>query len=191
VVLAAVYTSQRRGDVPLHMNDHATERDVWYLQQGKPGTALPVPLHPVVLAIIDIERTSPRRAAIVDPKRPLLTNSRGTPWTPSGFGASWIKELIRLKLRPATIAEYAEGAFRPRFHGLRHTNATMIANTVTRNPEVFGGIDRVKSMLGHQSERMAKQYTRRATAEDMNARTMLLIPEIGNRPAWIGNQDAE
>ncbi|MDP2050985.1 MAG: tyrosine-type recombinase/integrase [Cypionkella sp.] len=191
VVLAAVYTSQRRGDVLLRLQDHTVDGGVWYLSQGKTGTAVPVPLHPVVLAIIDIERAARRKAAIVDPKRPLLTNSRGTPWTPSGFGASWTKELIRLKLRPATVAEYADGAFQPTFHGLRHTNATMIANAVARNPEIFGGIDRVKSMLGHLSERMAKHYTRRAKGEHMNAATMLLLPEIGNTPAWIGNTEAE
>jgi len=152
---------------------------------------MPVPLHPVVLAIIETERAQRRKAAIVDPKRPLLTNSRGQPWTPSGFGASWTKELIRLKLRPDTVAEYAEGAFQPTFHGLRHTNATMIANAVARNPDLFGGIDRVKSMLGHLSDRMAKHYMRRANVEHMNAATMLLIPEIGNRPAWIGNQEGD
>lgn len=189
VVLAAVYTSQRRGDVLLRLYDHVIDGGVWYLAQGKTGTQVPVPLHPVVLAIIETERAMRRKAAIVDPKRPLLTNSRGQPWTPSGFGASWTKELIRLKLRPDTVAEYADGAFQPTFHGLRHTNATMIANAVARNPDLFGGIDRVKSMLGHLSDRMAKHYMRRANVEHMNAATMLLIPEIGNRPAWIGNQD--
>jgi integrase len=189
VVLTAVYTSQRRGDVLLRLYDHVIDGGVWYLSQGKTGTQVPVPLHPVVLAIIETERTARRKAAIVDPKRPLLTNSRGQPWTPSGFGASWTKELIRLKLRPTTVAEYAEGAFQPTFHGLRHTNATLIANAVARNPDLFGGIDRVKSMLGHLSDRMAKHYMRRANVEHMNAATMLLIPEIGNRPAWIGNQE--
>jgi len=190
-VLAAVYTSQRRGDVLLRLCDHAIDGGVWYLAQGKTGTEVPVPLHPVVLAILETERAQRRKAAIVDPKRPLLTNSRGTPWTTSGFGASWVKELIRLKLRPATVAGYADGAFQPTFHGLRHTNATMIANAVARNPDLFGGIDRVKSMLGHLSDRMAKHYMRRAQGEHMNAATMLLIPEIGNRPAWIGNHEPD
>ncbi len=63
----------------------------------------------------------------------------------------------------------------------------MVANAIARNPDIFGGIDRVKSMLGHLSERMAKHYTRRAKGEHMNAATMLLIPDIRNRPPWIGN----
>lgn len=73
--------------------------------KGKTGTVVPVPLHPAVLASIDIERAARRKAAIVSPKRLLLTNSRGKHWTPAGFGASWTKELIRLKLRRATVAE--------------------------------------------------------------------------------------
>ena len=67
----------------------------------------------------------------------------------------------------------------------------MIANAVARNPDIFGGIDRAKSMLGHLFERMAKHYTRRTKGESMNAATILLIPEIGNTPAWIGNTEAD
>ncbi|MDH2325972.1 tyrosine-type recombinase/integrase [Cereibacter sp. SYSU M97828] len=187
VALVAIYTSQRRSDILLQLTDSVIDGGTWYLSQGKTSNDVPVPLHPVVLAILDMERAKRRKAGIVDPRRPLLTNSRGNVWTPSGFGASWRTEIIRLQLRPQTNSDYAEDAFQPTFHGLRHTNATMIANAVARNPDTFGGIARVKSMLGHLSEKMAKHYARRAEAEHMNAETMLLIPEIGNRPAWIGN----
>lgn len=188
VALAAIYTSQRRSDLLLQLTDSVIDGGTWYLSQGKTANDVPVPLHPVVLAILDMERSARRKAGILDPRRPLLTNSRGEVWTPSGFGASWRTEIIRLKLRPKTVTDYEEGSFRPTFHGLRHTNATMIANAVARNPNTFGGIARVKSMLGHLSEKMAKHYARRAETEHMNAETLLLIPEIGNRPAWIGNQ---
>lgn len=191
VALAAVYTGQRRGDVTQRLTDHSIDGGTWYLQQGKTGNAVPVPLHPVVLAILEIERAARRKAGMVDPRRPLLTNSRGKPWTTSGFGASWRTELIRLGLRPARNDEYEEGAFAPTFHGLRHTNATQIATAVARNAEVFGGIQRVKAMLGHLSEKMARHYARRAEVEHMNTETLLLIPEIGNTPAWIGNTAEE
>lgn len=189
VALVAIYTGQRRGDVVLRLSDSRIDGGTWYLQQGKTRSATPIPLHPVVLSILDMERAVRRKAGVVDPRRPLLTNSRGRPWTSSGFGASWRTELIRLKLRPDRKDKYEEGAFAPTFHGLRHTNATQIANAVARNPEVFGGIQRVKSMLGHLSEKMAKHYARRAEVEHMNAETLLLIPEIGSTPAWIGEQD--
>lgn len=189
VALVAIYTGQRRGDVVLRLSDSSIDGGTWYLQQGKTGTAVPIPLHPVVLSILDIERATRRKAGVVDPRRPLLTNSRGQPWTSSGFGASWRTELIRLNLRPARKDEYEDGAFAPTFHGLRHTNATQIANAVARNPDVFGGIQRVKSMLGHLSEKMARHYARRAEVEHMNAETLLLIPEIGSTPAWIAESD--
>lgn len=87
----------------------------------------------------------------------------------------------------STNEEYAQGQFQPTFHGLRHTAATMIATAVARNPDLFGGIARVKSMLGHLSERMSAHYARRAEVEHMNAETMLLLPDFGNTAAQIGN----
>ncbi|MGO4854759.1 hypothetical protein [Phaeovulum sp. W22_SRMD_FR3] len=142
------------------------------------------------MAILDLERAERGRTGADDARRPLLTNPRGKIWTSSGFGASWRTELIRLGLRPETIDAYEPDQFQPTFHGPRHTNATIIANAVARNPAAFGGIQRVKSMLGHLSEKMARHYARRVEAEAMNAETLLLIRETGNRPAWIGNPEA-
>ncbi|MBU2358725.1 MAG: hypothetical protein KKB02_07335 [Alphaproteobacteria bacterium] len=188
--LVAIYTGQRRGDVLARFRDDLIDGAVWYPTQGKTGTEVPVPIHPVVLAIAESERTARRVASIVDPKRPLLTNSRGEVWSSSGYGASWRTELIRLGLRPATNKGYAEGQFRPTFHGLRHTAATMIATAVARNPELFGGIARVKSMLGHMSERMSSHYARRAEVEHMNAETMLLLPDIGGTGNKVETQNS-
>ncbi len=178
VALVATYTGQRRGDVLARFRDDLIDGGVWYPKQGKTGTQVPVPLHPVVLAIAETERGIRRAAQIVDPKRPLLTNSRGTVWTSNGFAASLRTELIRLQLRPTTNSEYGDDDFRPTFHGLRHTSATMIANAVARNPDLFGGIGRVRAMLGHLTDRMAAHYARRAEVEHMNAETMLLLPDI-------------
>jgi integrase len=189
VALVAVYTGQRREDILRRLTDAAIRDGVWQLRQGKTATVVPVPLHPVVLAILDLERQARRKSDVVDPRRPLLTNSRGRPWTPTGFGASWRTELIRLKLRPRRLELLPDGEFRPTLHGLRHTSATHIANAVARNAEVYGGIARVQAMLGHLSEAMSKHYARRAEVEHLNQETLLLLPEIGNRPAWIGNPD--
>ncbi|WP_108482296.1 tyrosine-type recombinase/integrase [Oceaniglobus ichthyenteri] len=185
--LVAAYTGQRRGDVLTQFADAQIDGGVWYLKQSKTKTEVPVPLHPVILAIAETERVARRAAGIVSPRRPLLLNSRGEPWTGSGYGASWRTELIRLGLRPNRNDEYAADQFQPTFHGLRHTSATLIANTVARNPDLFGGIARVKSMLGHLTEAMAEHYSRRAQAEHMNTETMLLLPEIGNTAPQIGN----
>jgi integrase len=150
-----------------------------------------VPLHPGVLAIAEAERVSRRAAPAVDSKRPLLINSRGDVWTASGYGASWRTEFIRLKLRPATNDEYADGQFRPTFHVLRHTAATMIATAVAQNPDLFGGIARVKSILGHLSDRMTAHDARRGEVEHMNAETILLLPDFGNTTNHIRNETGQ
>lgn len=85
--LVATYTGQRRGDVLVRFRDDLIDGGVWYPKQGKTGTEVPVPLHPVVLAIAETERAARRAAGLVDPRRPLLVNSRGTPWTGTGYGA--------------------------------------------------------------------------------------------------------
>ena len=176
-VLLAVYTGQRRGDI-LTMSDEQIDGKIWRRRQGKTKTFIDIPLHPVALAVIEEERTWKRANGIVDPRSPLLRNSKGNPWA-SGFSASWTREMVRLKLH----------AIEPRlvFHGLRHTNATVIASAVAQNPGAFGGIERVKSMLGHLSDRMAEHYARRAERQHMNADTILLIPDIGNTQESVGN----
>jgi hypothetical protein len=63
----------------------------------------------------------------------------------------------------------------------------MIATVVARNPDLVGGIARVKSMLGHLSGSMAAHYARRAEMQNMNTETMLLLTDIGNTAHQIGN----
>lgn len=149
-----------------------------------------LPLHPVVLAIIEEERAARRKAQVVAPALPLLTNSRGNPWGP-GFGASWTKGLIRICLRPERMDEMVEDAFRPTFHGLRTTKATVIANAVARNPDLFGGIQRVQAMLGHLSERMSRPNAGRAEVEHMNRETVLLLPDFGKHISENGRHEAD
>ncbi|MBN9890497.1 tyrosine-type recombinase/integrase [Salipiger abyssi] len=172
-------------------HDSQIQDATWHVIQSKTGNAVPVPLHPLVLAILEDERRERRKSGVVDPRRPLLTNSRGKPWTPTGFGASWRTELIRLKLKPHRKEDLEDGAFRATLHGLRHTNATVIANSVARHPEVFGGIQRVQSMLGHLSKRMSEHYARRAEVEHMNRETMLLLPNFGKHPDWLGKPESK
>lgn len=175
--LIGMYTGQRRDDV-LHLSDEQIEGTIWRKRQAKTTTFVDIPLHPVALAVIEEERARKRSSGIVDPRRPLLTNSRGNPWA-SGFSASWTKELVRLKLREVDP--------RLTFHGFRHTNATAIASAVATNPGAFGGIERVKAMLGHLSDKMAAHYTQRALRQHMNADSILLLPDFGNTLDNFGN----
>lgn len=170
--LVALYTGQRRADV-LKMRFCDIENGVWNLRkQGKTGNDVPIPLHPIVQDIVDDEWQWGKAQKVVDLKRPVLRNSRGQAWK-SGFGASWRKEVIRLDLDKVTP--------RLTYHGLRTTNATIIASAIAKSPEMFGGIERVQSLLGHHSKAMSEHYARRAEREHMNADSIILIPEFGNR----------
>lgn len=177
--LGAIYTGQRRDDLLKRFTLSRIRDGLWTPRQGKTGTAVPIPLHPVMLAMVDEHRELMRKRGIIDPDRPIFENSRGQPWG-SGFGASWSKELVRLKLH----------AVEPRltFHGFRTTNATLIASAVAKSEELYGGIERVRSMLGHLSKRMAEHYARRAEVEHLNTESVLLLPDFGNRPAETGNR---
>lgn len=170
--LVALYTGQRWDDV-LKLKFGDIENGVWNLRhQGKTGNDVPIPLHPIVQDIVEDEWKWGKEQKIVDLNRPVLRNSFGKPWK-SGFGASWNRELARLDLK----------AVKPRltYHGLRTTNATIIASTIAKSPDLFGGIERVQSLLGHHSKAMSKHYARRAKQEQMNASSVVLLPDFGNR----------
>lgn len=168
--LVALYTGQRRGDCLKQLCDANIRDGIWHVRQGKTGTDVPVPLHPVVLAMIDEHHDWMRDQGRINPNLAVLKTSRGKPWS-SGFGASWQKELVRLKLH---VVE-------PRltFHGLRTTNATLIASAVAKSPDLFGGIERVQAMLGHLSKRMSEHYARHAITEQTNSESILLLPDFG------------
>ncbi len=78
----------------------------------------------------------------------LAVNSRGRPWTESGFRASW--RTLRLRLEEAGLV--APGLT---FHGLRHTVATILREE--------GFDDRtIADALGQKTEGMARHYARDA-----------------------------
>jgi integrase len=168
--VVAIYTGQRRADCLRQLRPAQIVDGVWTIKQGKTGNLTPVPLHPMVLAIVDLHNEEMRIAGRIDPSIPVLKTSRGTPWA-TGFGASWARELVRLDLHKVVP--------RLTFHGFRTTNATLIGNAVAKSEVIFGGIERVKSMLGHLSDRMAEHYARRAIQEHTNAETIMLLPDFG------------
>jgi integrase len=78
----------------------------------------------------------------------LAANSRGHPWTESGFRASW--RTLRLRLEAA--GKIAPGLT---FHGLRHTVATILREE--------GFDDRtIADALGQKTDAMARHYSRDA-----------------------------
>ena len=79
----ALFTGQRQGDV-LEMTWGAVKGGLVEVRQEKTGRRLVIPAHQSLLAVLaEVPRHSTR----------VLTNTRGLPWTKSGFKASWQKAL--------------------------------------------------------------------------------------------------
>ena len=115
-------------------------------------TAVPVWL-PLPQPVVDELAAAPKHMAIT-----LCANSRGRPWSVSGFRASW---------RPIRLALEKEGKVQPglTLKGLRHTVATILREMGKDYPTIA-------AMLGQKSEAMAKHYSRRADMSRQNAATV-------------------
>jgi integrase len=75
-------------------------------------------------------------------------NSRGLPWTESGFRASFFK-----KIRELETAQLVQPGLT--FHGLRHTVATILA-------EAGVSAEDIAAVLGQESSEMAEHYSKEA-----------------------------
>ncbi|CAN7495339.1 tyrosine-type recombinase/integrase [Rhizobium sp. LjRoot254] len=109
-------------------------------RRGKTGVPvwirLPAPL-------VDVMNAAPKHDAIT-----ACANSRGKPWTYNGFSTNWHK--LKGKL-------IEQGLVQPglTLKGLRHTVGSILAE--------LGYDDRtIADMLGHETETMARHYSKRA-----------------------------
>lgn len=108
-------------------------------KRGKTGEAMWFPLP---APVVDALAVAPKHDTMT-----LCANSRGRPWTPSGFRASW--RPIRQELERAS-------AIKPglTLKGLRHTVATILAE--------MGYDERtIADMLGQMTIEMARHYSKR------------------------------
>ncbi|TIL84302.1 MAG: hypothetical protein E5Y73_34035 [Mesorhizobium sp.] len=129
-------------------------------RRGKTGVAMWFPLPAPVVAALAV---APKHDAIT-----LCANSRGKPWTPSGFRASW---------RPIRQALELAGAVQPglTLKGLRHTVATILAE--------MGYDERtIADMLGQKTIEMARHYSKRANkSRKMSAVVTSFDAELNRR----------
>lgn len=138
-VLLAAYTGQRRADLCALRWD-ACDGGVIRLTQGKTGTALVIPMHPVLRR----EMAAWRKAAT---SLHVLTTARGKPWIPVYLSRDLARALVEIGL-PAGL----------NVHGLRKAFAAGIANG-------GGTANEVASLTGHRSLSMVSFYTRSADQE--------------------------
>jgi integrase len=99
------------------------------------------------LDVLPVLRQAPREAPVHDAIK-LCANSRGRPWTESGFCASFFKKIRELE---------AEQLVQPglTFHGLRHTVATILA-------EAGVSAEDIAAVLGQESSEMAEHHSKEA-----------------------------
>ena len=114
-LLAALWTGQRQGDL-LQLTWSAYDGEKIRLAQDKGGSRVPVPVGTPLKEALD----SRRRGANLQ----ILTKSRGQPWTPNGFRASWKKACKKAGVSGVT------------FHDLRGTAVTRLAVAGASVPQI-------------------------------------------------------
>lgn len=133
-------------------------------KRGKTGAGSPLPLPKPVADAIKAQQ--PHDAIT------LCANSRGKPWTVSGFRASW---------RPIRVSLEQSGAVQPglTLKGLRHTVATLLAE--------LGYDDRtIADMLQQKTTAMARHYSRDADrSRKLSSVTIDLAEELNRRRTKI------
>lgn len=139
VILLALYTGQRRGDlVRLAWSNYDGERI--RLTQSKTRTSLVIPVHPVLKTAMD---TWDRQATTI------LVNARGRPWRADSLSAG-----LRYALDVLGFPEDAN------IHGVRKLAATNLA-------EAGCSAHEIASITGHQSLAMIQLYTKSVDQERM------------------------
>jgi len=139
LVLIALYTGQRRGDLcRLAWSNYDGQRI--RLTQGKTGTPLVIPVHPVLKAEMD----DWQRVAVT-----VLVNARGRPWKPDSASAG-------LKYALANLG-FPKGW---NVHGLRKLAATNLA-------EAGCSAHEIAAITGHKSLAQVSLYTASADQERM------------------------
>lgn len=139
LVLVALYTGQRRGDLCRMAWSHYDGMRI-RLTQGKTGRPLIIPVHPTLKAEMDGWE---KRALTI------LVNARGKPWKPGSASHGMKLAIDRLGL-PAGW----------NIHGLRKLSAANLAEAGCSAHEIM-------SILGWSTLAMAQLYTKSADQERM------------------------
>jgi integrase len=128
-----LYTGQRRSDV-IRMGRQHMRDGIIQVRQQKTGTALAIPVHPMLIAIIN---DTPAEHLT------FLTRKRGQPFTAARFG-KWFREQCN-----------AAGLLHCSAHGLRKAAARRLAEAGCTEHEIA-------AITGHASLREITRYTKAA-----------------------------
>lgn len=136
VVVLAVHTGQRRGDL-IALTWGAYDGGTIRLRQQKTGKPLVVPVHRDLAADLDTWRAEKR------PATTILTSPRGLPWTAQHLSRELGREVKALGFGRFTV------------HGLRKLAATRLAEAGCSTHEIA-------AVTGHGTLGMVELYTRSA-----------------------------
>ena len=158
-VALALYTGQRQGDV-LAMTRSKIKNGLIEVRQEKTGRCLVIPAHQKLLAVL---------ATMKQDTVQLLTNTRGQPWTKSGFKASWNGVLEPPSQKSGVLPQ--PHPLRPIkqaglvFHGLRKSAVVMLLEAGATEAEV--------AAITGQSMQMVEHYAKRVSQEKLAAAAIL------------------
>jgi integrase len=135
----ALYTGQRQRDVLVMKWSDVAENQI-AVHQSKTKLRLSVPLHRDLVTVL---AEVPRRSVYI------LTNTRGVPWTQTGFKSSWGKMCDRIGISDQLV-----------FHGLRKSAVVMLLEAGCTTAEVAAITGQSMQMVEHY----AKQVNQRMLA---------------------------
>ena len=136
-----VYTGQRQADV-LAMERTAVKDGMIWVRQEKTGKELLIPVHHKLDAILQ---------SIDHPAGTILANTRGQPWTKSGFKSAW------RKAKPAFLKD--AGLV---YHGLRKTAVVTLLEVGCTDAEVAAITGQSRRMIVHYARKVSQEKLARA-----------------------------
>lgn len=163
VVVLALYTGQRRGDL-ITMGWSAYDGSTIRLIQQKTGAALVLPVHPVMAAELDCWRPSATATTI-------LTNRAGRPWDGQLLSHALPTALVKLGL-PDDL----------NVHGIRKLAAANLADAGC-------SVHEIAAITGHTSLSMVQLYTRSADQERLAGAAIVRLRAYkqNTKPRKTGN----
>jgi integrase len=156
VVVLALYTGQRRGDLcslPWSAYDGRAIR----LTQGKTAEPLVIPCHPALKA--ELDGWTVCRTAVT-----ILTDAQGKPWKPNLLSHYLPAALVRIGLSNEL-----------NIHGLRKLAATNLA-------EAGCSAHEIASVTGHRTLAMVALYTRSVDQERLASAAIVRLSERKYKP---------
>jgi integrase len=147
-----LHTGQRVSDVARMGWQHVTG-DVIAIKQQKTGTALKIPLHPELRAML---------VALPKTNLTFILSERGAPFAAKNF-SDWFKRQCRIA-----------GLHHCSAHGLRKACATRLANAGC-------SVSQIAAITGHKSLDEVAHYTRAADQERLARAALRIVGSEGER----------